>query len=215
MAKTVYYTPGMRGGAELLSTIRKRYKGITVCFGCMCALFLILAVVGFATDNWALAAVMVIFLIPALIPFLIFLVKMLKPQNTRAFKKNSQLLQQADYLFANMNYQNDAFIAAPGYFALKTDLTRIVPMDEVLLMYKQIVHTNYNTIYSVVVETVRDSFRVTYPKSLDTAVDEGIPVLAPGCKYIRLGYGDENAKYVEYMRTMWQETEKAKRGGAR
>ena len=211
MAKTTYYTPDMNGSEMIRNQIKKRLRAGTILFGVVSLIFLIVAVVGMIIGNGAMFAVCTILLLPFLIPFIFFLMKYLHPER-RALKKNPQLMQQADQLFREMNYQNDVVLSSPKYFALKTDISKVIAKDEVLQLYKRVVNTNYGTSYYLVVETVRGTQQVLYPKAYDQAVDEAVMAVAPGCPYVRLGFGDENTKYVEYMRTMWQETQKAKQG---
>ena len=211
MAKTTYYTPDMSGSEAIRNLIKKKYRVSTITFGVISLILLILAVVGMIIDNWVMFVVCMIFLLPFLVPFIIFLMKYLYPAK-RAMKKNPQLMQQADQLFREMNFQNDIVLSSPKYFALKSDLTKVTAKDEVLQLYKRVVNTNYGTSYYLVIETVRGTVQVLYPRAFDQAVDEAVMAVGPGCPYARLGFGDENTKYVEYMRTMWQETQKAKRG---
>jgi len=210
MAKTVNYVPNPDGRGIILNAIKKRLKPGLILFGILSLVITVCGILGVVSDNWILVVVCAFFLLPFLIPAIIFLVKYLRPGSCKPVKRDPQLLEKGDRLFRTFTYQNEAAIASAELFAFKPNLTRVISTSEVLLMYKRVVNTNYGTQYFIVTETVRDSFQMSYPKALDVPMDDAIRAVAPFCQYARLGYGDENLKYVEYMRTMWQETQKSK-----
>lgn len=208
MANIRYDYGSIRGSEEVLRTIKKRFKPGAILFGILSFIFLAMFILGFAFELYVLVAMGMIFFLPMMILWLIFLVRFLKPEKSGAIRKNPDLLSQADFLFSNICWQNDFIVASPGYFAPKSDLTRIFAGNEVLLLYKRIVSMNYGaTQYFLVVETVRGSVLVPYLKKMEQAVDEAVQYVVPGCPYVHLGHSQENLNYVEYMRTMWQEAQ--------
>ena len=209
MAKTINYVPNHDGSSIILSAIKKRLKPGLILFSVLSLVIIVCGILGVVSDNWVLVVVCAFFLLPFLIPAIIFLVKYLRPRSCRPLKRDPQLLEKGDRLFRTFTFQNEAALASAELLAFKPNLTRVIATQELLLMYKRIVNTNYGTQYFVMVETVRESFNISYPKALDAPMDDAIMAVAPFCQYVRLGYGDENLKYVEYMRTMWQEAQKS------
>jgi hypothetical protein len=210
MAKVIDYYPGEYGRSMILDAIKRRLKPGLILFSICSLLIIIFGVLGIVWDNWVLVVVCMFFLLPFLIPAIVFLVKYLRPMSCKPLKRDPQLLDKADRLFRSFTFQNEAAVASTELFAFKPNLTRVIATEEVLVMYKRIVSTNYGTQYFIVVETVRDSFQMSYPKAVDSAIDAAVQAIAQYCRYVRLGHSEDNLKYVEYMRTMWQEAEKTK-----
>ncbi len=202
--KVKVYDGSVPGSVEVLTAIRKKRLPLMILLLSFSAFLLLLGVIGLIVENYVLFVIGMIFLLPFLIPGIIALVRYLKPMKGKPLSRHPEILQRADYLFANIVFQNDAVVVAPGYFAFKQDISMVYAMNEVLLIYKRIVNTNYGTTYSLIVETVRESVTMPYIKGQDAGVDESIPIVARGCQYAHLGYSKENLNYVEYMRTMWQ-----------
>jgi hypothetical protein len=207
MAGLPNYDRSMSGREEVIKAIKKRRKPALIMFWTFTVIFLILGVVGFIIENYVMVVIGMIFILPFLIPAIIFLVLYVSPEKHKPIKNNPETLSRADSLFANMAYQNDMIIASPQFFAMRTDPSKIIAMNEVLLMYKKIVHTNYSTLYYLDVETVRGSVMFPCPARANDVIDQTVNVVAPYCQYIRLGYNNENLNYVEYMRTMWAEAQ--------
>jgi len=208
MAAVKMYDGSTRGSEEVIRLVKRKRKPLLILFGIICAIYLVMGVVGFFIENYVLVAVAMIFLPPFLIPWIVTLIHYLNPRKCRPIKQNPEILDQADYLFSHIEYQNEFVVACPQYFAVKPDISRVFAMNDVLLMYKRIVNTNYGTTYSLVVETVREPFIMAFPKKFNDLVDQSVQVIAPYCPYCKLGYGKENQNYVEYMRTMWAEAQK-------
>ena len=197
----------MRGSEEVIKAIKKRRKPTLIMFWTFTVIFLVLGGLGFIIENYVLVVIGMFFILPFLIPAIIFLVLYVSPEKHKPIKNNPEMLGWADSLFANMAFQNDLIIASPQFFAMRTDPSKIFPMNEVLLMYKKIIHTNYSTMYYMAVETVRSSYMLPCPTKTNEMIDQTVSVVAPYCQYTRLGYSEENLNYVEYMRTMWAEAQ--------
>ncbi len=205
-----YYDGSVRGSELVLQHVKKRRKPGLILFGIFSLAFLAMGVIGFALQNYILVALAMVFILPFLIPGIVFLVHYLNPMSCKPLKKEPEILSWADYLFSHIAFQNDFCIAAPGYFAAKSDISRIIPQQDVLLMYKRIINTNYVTQYFLVVETVRGTYMLPFTRNMDSLVEQSVNVIGPGCQYAKAGYSQENLNYVEYMRTMWQEAQKQK-----
>ena len=208
MAAVKMYDGSTRGSEEVIRKVKRKRLPLLILFGVFSGILLAVGIIGLIIENYVMVAVTIFFLLPFLIPWIVTLIQYLNPRKCNPIKRNPQILEQADYLFSHIAYQNEFIVACPEYFAIKTDISRVFAMNEVLQIYKRIVNTNYGTTYSLVVETVREPFSVVFPKSFNDIVDQSVQVIAPYCPYVKLGYGKENQNYVEYMRTMWAEAQK-------
>ena len=75
-------------------------------------------------------------------------------------------------------------------------------------MFKRVVSTNLSTMYFWVVETVRGTVNIQYTKAQEEQVNQCVQMVTPMCPYVRVGHNQENLNYMEYMRTMWEQTQK-------
>ena len=162
MSKYNPYFQGPGGRDIVLRNIKKRLKPGLILFSILSVLLIISGIAGIISDNWVLVVVCTVFLLPSLIPAIIYLIKYMKPESCKPLKKDPMLLDKAERLFGTFAFQNEAMIASPELAAFKANLTKVMDLKEILLIYKRIVHTNYTTQYFMVVETVRDSFQILY-----------------------------------------------------
>lgn len=204
----IQYTNTSVGSELVLAAVKKRQKPAMILFLVISGIFLFLGLLGFIIQNYVLVAIMIIFLWPFLIPAIIFVIRYRNPMKCSPLKKNPVILKQADWMFANMNYQDEIIVLSPSFFAPKTDLSAVIPVQEVLLMYKRVVTTNFSTMYFWVVETVRRTIQIPYLKKQSDMVDRCVEIVTPLCPYAKLGHTEENLSYMEYMKAMWEQTQK-------
>lgn len=204
----VQFTPGMRGSDIVIAQIKKRWKKAVVLFWIMTAIILGMGVTGFLVENYVLVVIAMFFLLPILIPTIIFTVKYTHPMKCRPLKHRPVILKEADWLMENIRFQNDVLIVSDSFFAPPSDLSAIIATQEVLLMYKQTITTNFLTSYFIAVETVRGKTSIPYLRNQEQMVVDTIGAVMQFCPHARLGYNQENINYVEYMRSMWEETQK-------
>ena len=133
----IQYTNTSVGSELVLAAVKKRQKPAMILFLVISGIFLFLGLLGFIIQNYVLVAIMIIFLWPFLIPAVIFVIRYRNPMKCSPLKKNPVILKQADWMFANMNYQDEIIVLSPSFFAPKTDLSAVIPVQEVLLMYKR------------------------------------------------------------------------------
>ncbi len=204
----VQYSNATRGSEVVIETVRKRQKGPMILFLILTGFFLVLGILGFIIQNYVMVAITIMFIWPFLIPAIIFIVRYKNPMKCKPLKKNPAVLKQADWMFANMSYQDEMIIISPNFFAPKSDPAAIIPVQEVLLMFKRVVSTNLSTMYFWVVETVRGTVNIQYTKAQEEQVNQCVQMVTPMCPYVRVGHNQENLNYMEYMRTMWEQTQK-------
>ncbi len=204
----IQYTNTMKGSELVLQTVKKRQKPGMIVFTVLTAILFLLGVVGFIIENYVLVAVAIMFMWIPLIFMIIFIVRYTHPMKCNPLKKNPVLLKQADWMIANMNYQDEILIISPNFFAPKSDISAVIPVQEVLLMYKRVVTTNLTTMYFWVVDTVRGSVSIPYTKKQEELISRSVQILTPLCPYVKVGHSQENLNYREYMKTMWEQTQK-------
>ena len=207
MAAIRNYDANTVGSQEVLAAVKKKRKPGMILFSAFAGIALLLMVIGFIVENYVLFVVAGFFFL-VFLPFaIVFLVKYTHPMKCRELKKNPVALQQADWMFRNIIFQNDMVVVSQSFFAPKSDIAAIFPVQEVLLMYKRIVTTNFSTMYFWVIETVRGTSQIAYPKSMEEVMTQCIDVIAPLCPHIRIGHNQENLNYRDYMRAMWEQTQ--------
>ena len=202
------YTNGIVGSQAVIAAVKKRQKPAMILFWIMSGIFIVSGLIGFITEFYILVGIMLVFLWFFLIPAIIFTVRFCKPMKCKPLKNHPALLKQADWLFANVMFQNDVLVVSQNFFASKKDPSALVPTQEVLLVYKRTVTTNFSTMYFMVIETVRETVSIQYLKKQEPQVEQGVQVIAPLCPHIRIGHTQENLTYVDYMKAMWEQTQK-------
>ena len=202
------YTNAAAGSQAVIAAVKKRQKPAMILFWILSGILIALGIMGFIIDNYVTVAIMIIFLWIFLIPAIIFTVRFCKPMKCKPLKNHPALLKQADWLFNNIIFQNDILVVSQNFFASRRDVSALVPTQEVLLVYKRTVTTNFTTMYFIVVETVRETVSIQYLKKQEPMVEQGVQVIAPLCPHIRIGHTQENLTYLDYMRTMWEQTQK-------
>lgn len=198
----------MKGSELVLQTVKKRQKPGMIVFAVLTAFFFLLGLIGFIIENYVMVAIMIIFIWIPLILMIVFIVRYTHPMKCSPLKKNPVILKQADWMIANMNYQDEVLIISPNFFAPKSDISAVIPVQEVLLMYKRVVTTNVSTMYFWVVDTVRSSISIPYAKGQEELISRSVQLLTPLCPYVKIGHSQENLNYKEYMKTMWEQTQK-------
>ena len=93
----VQFTPGMRGSDIVIAQIKKRWKKAVVLFWIMTAIILGMGVAGFLVENYVLVVIAMFFLLPILIPTIIFTVKYTHPMKCRPLKHRPVILKEADF----------------------------------------------------------------------------------------------------------------------
>ena len=207
MAAIRTYDANTIGSQEVLAAVKKRQKGPMILFCILAGILFVLGILGLIIENYVLFAVMIIFILPFLIPAIIYIYRFTHPMKCSPLKKRPVALQQADWMFRNIVFQNDLVVVSPNFFAPKTDISSIIPVQEVLITYKRVVQTNFTTMYFWVIETVRQTIQIPYLKANEQLVSESLDAIAPLCPHIRVGHNPENLKYKEYMKAMWEQTQ--------
>ena len=207
MAAIRTYDATTIGSQEILATVKKRQKPAMILFSVMSGILLAMGILGFIIENYVLVVIAMFFILPCLIPAIIFIYRYTHPMKCKPLKKNPVVLQQADWMFRNLTYQNELVVVSPNFFAPKYDISAIVPVQEALLTYKRVVTTNFTTMYFWVIDTVRETIQIPYPKDKDALVGQTVDVILPLCPHIRVGHSQENLNYREYMKAMWEQTQ--------
>ena len=143
MAAIRTYDATTIGSQEVLAVVKKRQKPAMILFCVLSGILLLLGIIGFVIENYVLVVIAMFFILPFLIPAIIFIVRYTHPMKCRPLKKNPVVLQQADWMFRNITFQNDLVVVSPNFFAPKTDISAIVPVQEVLLTYNHHVFLGY------------------------------------------------------------------------
>ncbi len=198
----------MNGSELVIKRVKKKQFPAMVMFLVITAIFLLIGIIGFLIENYVMVAVMIIFTLPFLIPAIIFTIRYVRPMKCAPLKHHPEVLKQADWMVKHMNYQDEIILASPEFFAPRSDLTSVIPVQEVLLMYKGMVYNHLNTVYTWQIETVRRKVVIPYTQKQEPAIANSINYLAGICPHMKVGFSDENIQYVEYMRTMWEEAQK-------
>ena len=207
MAAIRTYDATTIGSQEVLAVVKKRQQPAMILFCVLSGILLLLGIIGFVIENYVLVVIAMFFILPFLIPAIIFIVRYTHPMKCRPLKKNPVVLQQADWMFRNITFQNDLVVVSPNFFAPKTDISAIVPVQEVLLTYKRVVQTNFTTMYFWVIDTVRGTTQIPYLKKQEELVAQSVDIIIPLCPHIRVGHNQENLNYREYMKAMWEQTQ--------
>ncbi len=202
------YGPGVKGGDLVIAAVKKRQKPAMILFLSLSGILIALGILGFLIEVYVLPAITVIFLLPFLIPGIIFLIRYTHPMMCRPLKQNPVVLKQADWMLEHIMYQNELFIVSQNFFAPRRDLSAIIPTQEALLMYKQTITTNFYTQYLLVVDTVRGRITFPYQNKQAALLEQSVEAIAPLCPHLRLGYNQENLNYMEYMKSMWEQTQR-------
>lgn len=207
MAAIRTYDASTVGSQEVIAVVKKRQKPGMILFCTFSGILLAMGIIGFFIENYVLFAIMLIFLLPFLIPAIIFIYRYTHPMKCRPLKKNPVVLNQADWMFKNLIAQNDLVVVSQNFFAPKSDISAIIPVQEVLLMYKRVIETNFTTMNFWVVDTVRGTTQIPYLKNQEPLVEQSVNYIIQLCPLARIGHNQENLNYREYMKTMWEQTQ--------
>lgn len=214
----------MNNGREIiLNKIRKQRRGLMIAG-------IIMAVIGLGIDaillwvyiddavhkgfdhatDGAGAAFVCMLILAAIGVGGVFMIKsglkgMKNPENDKILKKNPDLLFMADELYRGITYQDKHLIMSDRVIANKKNLYQMAFYNEVFMVY---VHTeSYNfvtTTKQLVLATARDEITFSIYGMKSEKVEELARTIAGKCPYARFGYTQENLRYLDEMRKVWQ-----------
>ena len=165
----------------------------------------------FAAVMAAEYSVLILGLFP-LIPGIAFLLhglsRRMHPEKSGVFKRNPDLLQQADELFANIQYQDDFVIISDRVIANKKAPYQMCWRSEAYGIYQQTASMNFISYQNNIV--VKNKYKKNdltisvYAKGKDTAL-RLIQLLSQCCPNARVGFTQETLAYVKEMQKRAQQ----------
>ncbi len=130
---------------------------------------------------------------------------MKNPQGDKILKKNPDLLFMADELYKGITYEDKHLIMSDRVIANKKNLYQMAFYNEIFMVY---VHTeSYNfvtTTKQLVLATARDEITLSIYGMKNEQVNGLAQTIAGKCPYARFGYTQDNLRYLEEMRKVWQ-----------
>ena len=127
------------------------------------------------------------------------------PQGDKVLKKNPDLLFMAEELYKGITYEDKHLIMSDRVIANKKNLYQMAFYNEIFMVY---VHTeSYNfitTTKQLVLATARDEIVFSIYGMKNEQVNALAQTIAGKCPYARFGYTQDNLKYLEEMRKVWQ-----------
>ncbi len=201
------------GREKLFESIRKGAKGLIAGGIILVTLFGLLALLLFAVycdekDGSMLIGVLILLVIAGLCSLLIVKgVKLKKhPETHKVFKRNPDLLFQADELFKGIRYQDKYVILSDRVVANASDLTQMAFTNEVFMVYVYKQTTNFvTTTKQLILATARGEITLNIYGLKDEAINRIAGTVAAACPYARFGYSNDNLKYLEQMRAVWDQ----------
>lgn len=131
--------------------------------------------------------------------------KMKNPQDAKVLKANPDLLFMANELSQGLNYQDDYFLMSDRVVANKKNLYQMAFYNEIFMVYVYTASTNgITTTKQLVLATARDEITIGIYGKKEEQVNAMARTIAEKCPYARFGYNQENLRYLEEMRKVWQ-----------
>lgn len=148
----------------------------------------------------------------ALTPGVIFLIfgisRRTHPEKSGIFKANPDLLQQADELYANIQYQDDYIIVSDRVLANKKVPFQMCWRDEAYGIYQHTASMNFISYTNEIIVCTKHKKNVlrfnVYAKGKDTAMGL-MQLLSQCCPNAMVGYTPETLAYVKEMQRRAQQ----------
>lgn len=165
----------------------------------------------FAAVMAAEYSVLILGLFP-LIPGIAFLLygvsRRTHPEKSGIFKANPDLLQQADELYANIQYQDDYIIVSDRVLANKKAPFQMCWREEAYGIYQHTASMNFISYTNEIIVCTKHKKNVlrfnVYAKGKDTAIGL-MQLLSQCCPNAMVGYTPETLAYVKEMQRRAQQ----------
>ena len=209
------------GREKLYESIRKSAKGLlaggivlVTMFGLLAALLIAVAIS--EGDSSMIIGALVLLVIAGLCSIMIVKgVKLKKhPETHSMFKKNPDLLFQADELYKGIKYQDKFVILSERVVANAQNLTQMAFTNEVFMVYVYKQTTNFvTTTKQLILATARGEITLNIYGVKDDTINHIAQTVAAACPYARFGYNNENLNYLGQMRQVWDQKKTEQRMG--
>lgn len=143
--------------------------------------------------------------------FIIWGIRMRNPKKSSFLKRNPDLLEQADELYANVVYEDKTIIHSNKTLASKKNPLSMVSFDEVIGIYEKT--TTYNHLVTiehnlVLVTPKGENYISIYGKNKE-AVGAILTRIHQYCPNARLGYSPQNLQYFRQVQKEYKKQRKA------
>lgn len=190
--------------------VLKKIKKMAITFvviGVVILLLFILIIVASVSEDTDITSISILalFAIGGIVCLIFGIRDLAAPTKSGIFKKNPYVLQMADELYSDIQYQDDFIVMSERLLAPKKKPENVTPMNEIFLLYVQKQSTNFiPTGKDLYVVAARGDFQINiYGKKKDK-VDQTVQALANTCPNMRIGYTSENLSYANQMKQAWQ-----------
>ena len=201
------------GSDIVIDAVRKKRRGYILGGGLLCWIalgFALLALESSADSGWLFILVMGAILgILGIKVLKMGITSKKNPTLDKIFKKNPNLLSQADELYKNVIYRDEKLILSQKNLTTTRDITNITYTDEVFLIYLSTTRFTYLILSSesrsLIIETLRGRIEISYEPGEEKQIKKLAGIVAANCKNARIGHTQENLEYLKRMRQEWKD----------